>query len=195
MLFSCQKDSPLLWKPTLLWGRWTETTLVKWKYWHCIHQERALRGSSCSLVCVRNAPGLLTMQWGAYLMVRRHTLLLPSALFPWSQFTGCSQPGCRQSFPSTQRLSGWSTTPLFPPPGISQACWDSRSLMYLYFLAAFQESLLSIERDLFFIFQVNLSIGYYYTACLFVEIVSLFPFPSNAFSQNARPLLPKISAR
>lgn len=47
----------------------------------------------------------------------------------------------------------------------------------------------------FFIFQVNLSIGYYYTACLFVETVSLFSFPSNAFSQNARPLLPKISAR
>lgn len=125
------KDSSLLRKPTLLWGRWTETTLVKWKYWQCTHQERALRGRSGSLVCVRNAPGLLTMQWGGNLMVRRHMLLLPSALLPWSQFTGFSQPGCKQSFPSTQRLSGWSTTPLFPPSGRNQACWDSRSLMYL----------------------------------------------------------------
>lgn len=52
-----------------------------------------------------------------------------------------------------------------------------------------------LEGFIFFIFPLNLSIGYYYTACLFVEIVSLFSFLSNAFSQNPRPLLPKISAR
>lgn len=66
-----------------------------------------------------------------------NTLLLPSALFPWSQLTDSSQPGCMQSLPSTQRLSGWCTTPLFSPSGINQTCWDSRSLMCLCFLIAF----------------------------------------------------------
>lgn len=68
--------------------------------------------------------------WAAYHAMRREpdgekahaaSLLLPSAVLPLSQFTGSSQLGCRQSFPSTQRLSGWSTTPLFPPSGLNQA--------------------------------------------------------------------------
>lgn len=104
---------------------------------HAHSNKGTWEGDGCNLVCVRNVSELFTVQWGRNPMVRRNTLLPPSALFPWSQRTDLSQPGCLQSSPSTQRLTSWCTIPLFSPSGIDQTCWDSRSLMYPFFLTAF----------------------------------------------------------